>query len=61
VCWNDNKPFQAIYNIQGQREILNPISNFTYEFVNNLIKEFKETFQDQYIHLGMDEGNTKSL
>jgi hexosaminidase len=46
---------QAVYDKHGEREVLNPISEFTYEFLNNLIGEVKETFDDEYIHLGMDE------
>lgn len=54
-CWSDDKPLQAIYNLHGQREILNPIQEYTYEFLKNLYIEIKETFVDPYIHLGMDE------
>ena len=36
-------------------EILNPINNYTYEFIESLIKEVKEVFSDPFIHLGMDE------
>lgn len=46
---------QAIYDRHGEREVLNPISEFTYEFLNNLIGEVKMAFADEYIHLGMDE------
>lgn len=55
ICWKDGKPFQAIYNKHGEREILNPIQNLTYEFVGNLIAELKNVFRDPFIHLGMDE------
>ncbi|CAF0912542.1 unnamed protein product [Brachionus calyciflorus] len=55
ICWKDGKPFQEIYNFHGKREILNPIQNFTYEFVGELIKELKNVFKDPFIHLGMDE------
>ena len=37
-------------------EILNPIKNFTYEFIENLLKEVKTVFPNEpFIHLGMDE------
>lgn len=55
-CWSDGKPLQAIYNFHGAREILNPIRNYTYDFLNGLISEVKATFRDPYVHLGMDEG-----
>ncbi len=55
VCWSDNKPYQAVYNLHGEREILNPIQEYTYSFVGDLIKEFMLTFPDPFIHLGMDE------
>lgn len=55
ICWKDGKPFQDIYNVQGKREILNPIQNMTYEFMRNLISELKNVFKDPFIHLGMDE------
>lgn len=55
ICWKDGKPLQAIYNVQGKREILNPIESFTYEFVRNLVAELKNLFPDPFIHLGMDE------
>ena len=48
-------PLQAIYDKHGEREVLNPINEFTYEFLNNLISEIKATFVDDFIHLGMDE------
>lgn len=56
VCWNDSKPLQAVYGQHGAREILNPIQELTYEFIKNLIIDVKNTFRDEYIHLGMDEG-----
>lgn len=56
VCWRNGEPYQAVYDKHADMEILNPIQNFTYEFVGNLFKEVKESFRDPYIHLGMDEG-----
>lgn len=56
MCYSNEQALQAVYNLHGAREILNPIQNYTYEFVGNLIAELKQTFNDQYVHLGMDEG-----
>ncbi len=32
------------------------MKNFTFEFIDNLLKEVKSVFSDPFIHLGMDEG-----
>ena len=55
MCWNDNKPYQAVYDKYGAMEILNPMNNYTYEFMNNLLAEVKQSFRDPFIHMGMDE------
>jgi len=55
VCWKDGKPYQAIYSIQGEAEILNPTLEGLYPVLKNIIAEFKEVFPDEYIHLGNDE------
>jgi hexosaminidase len=34
---------------------VNPISNFTYEFMTNFFGEVAEVFPDDYVHLGGDE------
>lgn len=39
----------------SESEVLNPMNNFTFEFMKDLFQEFKDTFKDAYIHLGMDE------
>ena len=55
VCWKDGKPFQAIYSVQGKAEIFNPTLEELYPLLEDVLKEFKSVFQDDYIHLGMDE------
>lgn len=55
TCWNDGKPFQAIYSIQGKAEILNPTLEELYPVLKDVLNEIKEAFQDEYIHLGNDE------
>ena len=55
VCWKDNKPYQAIYGVQADKEIINPIVDEVYPVLKNIIAEFKSIFPDEYIHLGMDE------
>lgn len=55
VCYNGTQPLVAIYDKHGEREIMNPINNFTYEFMENIINEVRNTFVDPFIHLGMDE------
>ncbi len=55
-CWVNGESYQAIYNKHWKMEILNPIINFTYEFIENLLNEVKTVFPDEpFIHLGMDE------
>ena len=49
------RPLQPDYPNHSEREVLNPMRNETYEFLKELYSEFKQTFPDQYIHLGMDE------
>ena len=50
-----------IYGVHGAREILNPINEFTYDFMRNLLADVKSTFKDPYIHMGMDEGDSGAL
>jgi len=54
-CWKDNKPNQPNYPLHSETELLNPMKEFTFEFMKKLFVEFKNTFKDEYIHLGMDE------
>lgn len=35
--------------------MLNPMQNYTYDVMKEIFKETKETFPDEYLHLGMDE------
>ena len=40
----------------GPYEILNPMENFTYEFMKELFSEIvNDVIKDEYLHLGMDE------
>jgi len=55
VCWHDGKPYQAIYSVQGKAEILNPTLEALYPVLTDVLSEFKDVFQDEYIHLGNDE------
>ena len=56
MCYDGDKPLTPIYGVHGAREVVNPISEFTYEFMTNVLKEIKDTFRDPYLHMGMDEG-----
>lgn len=55
VCWGHGKPLQAFYSIQGEMEILNPSESRVYSTMDALLREVKERFPSNYIHLGMDE------
>jgi hexosaminidase len=55
VCWNNGKPYQPIYSVQGEIENLNPINQKLYPFLKDVLGEFANLFVDDYIHLGMDE------
>ncbi|CAF0888569.1 unnamed protein product [Adineta ricciae] len=55
VCWAHGKPYQAIYSIQGEMEIFNPSEPRVYSTMDALLREIKERFPSNYIHLGMDE------
>ena len=57
-CWGEGEeggPNVPNYPEHGAREILNPMSEYTYEVLDKLYKELAEDFPDQYVHLGMDE------
>lgn len=56
MCYDGDEPLKPIYGLHGAREVVNPISEFTYTFMKNVLKEIKETFRDPYLHMGMDEG-----
>jgi N-acetyl-beta-hexosaminidase len=55
VCWHNGQPMQALYSVQGQMEIFNPIESRVYSTMDTLIREIQERFPSNYIHLGMDE------
>ena len=55
VCWNNGKPYQAIYSVQGKAEIFNPTLDDLYPQVEDVLREFTDVFVDEYIHLGNDE------
>lgn len=57
-CWGNGTaggPNVPNYPIHGPREILNPILDSTYEFLESLYAEIAEKFPDSFVHLGMDE------
>ena len=56
TCYGaDGTPFKAIYAKHAVAEILNPINNYTYDFFKSFFQEIRDVFEDEYIHLGMDE------
>jgi len=54
-CYKDGKSHQPNYPHNSETEILNPMRNETFSFMKELFAEFRSTFKDDYIHLGMDE------
>ena len=54
-CYGTEKPFTSNFPQHSEAEILNPISEETYDFMKTLFQEIKNLFPDEYIHLGMDE------
>ncbi|CAF1518684.1 unnamed protein product, partial [Rotaria sordida] len=55
VCWADGKPYQAIYGVHGAMEVFNPSEPRVYSTMDTLLREVKQRFPSNYIHLGMDE------
>jgi N-acetyl-beta-hexosaminidase len=55
VCWANGKPYQPIYGTQGVMEIFNPSEPRVYSTMNALLREVKDRFPSNYIHLGMCE------
>ncbi len=53
VCWANGKPYQPIYGVQGAMEIFNPSEPRVYSTMNGLLREVKDRFPSNYIHLGM--------
>lgn len=54
-CYKDGRPFRADFPHNSESEILNPMRPQTFTFMRELFAEFKATFPDEYLHLGMDE------
>jgi N-acetyl-beta-hexosaminidase len=54
VCWAHGKSYQEIYSIQGQMEIFNPSEPKVYSTMDALLREVKERFPSNYIHLGKE-------
>jgi N-acetyl-beta-hexosaminidase len=54
VCWAHGRSHQAIYSVQGEMEIFNPIEPRVYSTMDTLLREVKERFPSNYIHLGKD-------
>src|SRR6218665_3054296 len=57
-CWGNGTaggPNVPNYPNHGPQEILNPILESTYEFMESLYAEIVQKFPDNFVHLGMDE------
>ena len=54
VCSAHGKPRQAIYSVQGEMEIFNPSEPRVYSTMDTLLREVKDRFPSNYIHLGKD-------
>ncbi|XP_027196686.2 beta-hexosaminidase subunit beta-like [Dermatophagoides pteronyssinus] len=55
-CYGDGiHPHIPRYPFFSESEVLNPMLNFTFKFMHDMFDEFRHTFKDNYIHLGMDE------
>ena len=52
VCWAHGKPYQAIYSVQSEMEIFNPSEPRVYSVMDALLREVKERFPSNYVHLG---------
>jgi N-acetyl-beta-hexosaminidase len=52
-CWANNKPYQPIYGVQGPMQLFNPSEPRVYSVMNDLLREVKDRFPSNYIHLGM--------
>ena len=51
-CWADNKPYQPIYGVQADMEIFNPSEPRVFSTMDALLREVKDRFPVNYIHLG---------
>lgn len=54
-CYKNGVPYQPDFPHNSEMEILNPMRPQTFTFMRELFAEFKGTFRDAFIHLGMDE------
>ena len=57
-CWGEGLeggPYKPNYPLHGTREVMNPMLENTFEFLDEFFQEIVEDFPDEYIHLGMDE------
>ncbi|CAH1787941.1 unnamed protein product, partial [Owenia fusiformis] len=55
-CWGDGKtPYTPNYPEHAPAEILNPIQNYTYDFLRTFFSEIVDVFPDPFKHMGMDE------
>lgn len=52
ICWNNGKPFEAIYSVQGKVENLDPTNERVYQVWDQLLGEAGRLFVDDYVHLG---------
>jgi len=57
-CWGagvEGGPYVANYPLHGEAEIMNPMLESTFDFLQQLYAEVTSDFPDEYVHLGMDE------
>lgn len=54
-CWHNGRKGVAEYLKHGEYEIMNPMLNSTFTFLEELFSEVSTVFPDEYIHIGMDE------
>jgi N-acetyl-beta-hexosaminidase len=54
VCWANGKPYQPIYGVQGAMETFNPSEPRVYSTMNGILREVKDRFPSNNIHLGMN-------
>ena len=60
VCWANGKPYQAIYGTQSEMEIFNPIEPRVYATMEELLREIKNRFPSNYIHLGKSDKDNRT-
>lgn len=54
-CYGSNGRGSPDYSKFAAYEMLNPMINYTYDVMQDILSEVIEVFPDSYIHLGMDE------